>query len=91
MDGNTPDKKDRLNMSARWVEISFFNSFIILFGMLLGLVDLLLFNEDIINFTSGASVGVVQNDSSLGWWRKPWDYLFENLILALVFFVVELR
>ena len=47
--------------------MSFFNSFIILFGMLLGLVDLLLFNEDIINFTSGASVGVVQNDSSLGW------------------------
>ena len=65
MDGNTPDEKDRLNMSARWVEISFFNSFKILVRRLFGLVDLSLFSEDIIKFTSCASVDVMNNDSSL--------------------------
>ena len=36
-------------------------------------MDLLLFNKDIIEFTSCASVGVVNNDSSLGWLRKSWN------------------
>ena len=81
MDGNTPDEKDRLNMSARWVEMSFFNSFKILVGRLFGPVDLSLFSEDIIKFTSCASAGVMNNDSALGWWRKFWNDLFENLIL----------
>ena len=65
MDGNTPDEKDRLNMSARGVEMSFFNSFKILVGRLFGPVDLPLFSEDI-KFTSCASVGVMNNDSALG-------------------------
>ena len=91
MDGNTPDEKDRLNMSARWVEISFFNSFKILVGRLFGPVELSLFSEDIIKFTSCASVGVINNDSSLGWWRKCWNRLFENLILPLVFYAIELK
>ena len=51
MDGNTPDEKDRLNMSARWVAMSFFDSFKILVGRLFGPVDLSLFGEDIIKFT----------------------------------------
>ena len=91
MDGNTPDEKDRLNMSARWVEMSFFNSFKILVGRLFGPVDLSLFSEDIIKFTSCASVGVMNNESALGWWRKSWNDLFENLILALVFSAIELK
>ena len=40
IDGNTADEKDRLNMSARWVEISCFNSFKNLVGKLFGTVDL---------------------------------------------------
>ena len=59
-DGNTPDEKD-----ARWVEMSFFNSFKILVGRLFGPVDLSLFSEDSIKFTSCASVGVLNNDSAL--------------------------
>ena len=90
MDGNTPDEKDRLNMSARWVEISFFNSFKILVGRLFGPVDLSLFSEDI-KFTSCTSVGVMNNDSALRWWRKSWNGLFENLVLALVFPAIELK
>ena len=58
MDGNTPDEKDRLNMSVSLVEISFFNSFKIWVEKLFGAVDLLLFSEYIIKFTSCASVGV---------------------------------
>ena len=44
----------------------FFNSFKILVGRLFGPVDLSLFSEDIIEFTSCASVGVMNNDSALG-------------------------
>ena len=66
MDGNTPDEKGRLNMSARLVEVSFFNSFKSLVGRLFGPVDLSLFSEGILKFTSGASVDVMNNDSSLG-------------------------
>ena len=76
MDGNTPDEKDRLNMSASWVEMSFFNTFKILVGSLFEPVDLSLFSEDIINFTSCACVGVMNNDSALGWWGKSWNDLF---------------
>ena len=42
--------------------MSFFNSFKILVGRLFGPVDLSLFNEDIIKFTSCASVGVMNNE-----------------------------
>ena len=86
MDGNTPDEKDRLNMSARWAEMSFFNSVKIVVGRLLGPVDLSLFSQDIIKFTSCVSVSVMSNDAALGWWRKSWKDLLENLLLALVFF-----
>ena len=44
--------------------MSFFNSFKILVGRLFGPVDLLLFIEDIIMFTSCASVGVMINESA---------------------------
>ena len=91
MDGKTPEEKDRSNMPARWVEISCFNSFKILVGRLFGSVDLSLFREDIINFTSCESVGVTNDDSSLGWWRKSWNDLFENLIVALVFTMIKVK
>ena len=42
-------------------------------GRLFGQMDLSLFNKDIIEFTSCASVSVVNNDSSLGWLRKSWN------------------
>ena len=47
-DGRTPNEKDRLNISARWIEISFFNSFRILAGRPFGPLDFSLFTEDII-------------------------------------------
>ena len=90
-DGKTPEEKHRSNMSTRWVEISCFNSFKVLVGRLFEPGDLSLFREDIINFTSCASVGVTNNDSSLGWWRNSWNDLFENLILALVFTVIKVK
>ena len=46
--------------------IIFFNRSKILVGRLFGPADLSLFSEDIIKFTSSASVGVINNDSSLG-------------------------
>ena len=64
-------------------------SFKILIGRLFGPVDLSLINEDIIKFTS--SVGVMSNDSALGWWGKSWNDLFENLILPSVFSAIELK
>ena len=73
MDGKTPDEKDKFNISANWVEISFFNSFRILVGRLFGPVNLSLFSEGIIKFTSCASATTTNNDSSLGWWRKYWN------------------
>ena len=82
--------KKTLNVSARWVEMSFFSSFKILVGRLFGPVDLPLFSEDI-KFASCASVGVMNNYTALGWWRKSWNDLFENLILALVFSAIELK
>ena len=78
-------------MSARRVGISFFNSFNILVGRLFGSVDLSLFSKDIINFISHASLGVINNDSSIRGWIKYWNDLFENLTLVLVFSVVELK
>ena len=59
-------------------------------GRLFGPADLSLFSEDIIKFTSSASVGVINNDSSLGW-LGSWNYLSENLILVLVFSAIELK
>ena len=74
-------------------------SFKILVGRLFGPVDLSLISEDIIKFTSSllhiikftSSVGVINNDSALGWWGKSWNDLFENLILPSVFSAIELK
>ena len=46
--------------------MSFSNTFKILVGRLFKPVDLSLFSEDIIKFTSWACVGVINNDSALG-------------------------
>ena len=56
IDGKTPVKKDRL-ISESWVEISFFRSFSILIGILLGPVDLFESREDMILVISYLSVG----------------------------------
>ena len=50
-------------MSNRRVEISFFNIFKILVGRLFRPVDLLLFSDNIIKFSSCASVGAMNNNS----------------------------
>ena len=63
MDGDNPDEKDWLNMSARWVEIPLSNSFKILLQRLSKSVDLSLFSEDIIKFTLCASAGVMNSAS----------------------------
>ena len=60
-------------------------------GRLFGPMDLSLFSEDIIKFTSCAYVGDASNDSSLGLCRKLWNDLFENLILTLAFSATELK
>ena len=49
----------------KWVEIPFFSNFKVLVGRLFGPVDLSLFSEDIIKFTSCTSVGVMNDNYSL--------------------------
>ena len=60
-------------------------------GRLFGPADLPLFSEDIVKFTSCVSVAAMNYNSSFGWWKKSWNDLFENLILALVFPAIDLR
>ena len=54
-------------------------------------MDLSLLSEDIVSFPSCVSVGAMNNHSSLGWRRKSWNDLFENLILTLVFSAIEVK
>ena len=73
MDGKTHDEKDKLNVSARKVEVPFLIALEFWAETLFGPVDLLLFIEDNIKFTSCASAAAMNNNSSLGWWRKSWN------------------
>ena len=45
IEGKTPEEKEILNNSDSWLEMSFLSNFNILVEMLLGLTDLLEFNE----------------------------------------------
>ena len=61
--GKTPVLKDKLNISARCSDISFWVSLSFLNGILLGPVDLLLFREEIIASVLALNVEVMKNES----------------------------
>ena len=58
--GYIPEEKERLKISTRCVEISFFSNFNILVGILFGPEDLLSLREDIMEITSSLSAGVIK-------------------------------
>ena len=63
--GYIPEEKERLKISTRCVEISFFSNFNILVGILFGPEDLLSLREDIMEITSSPSVGVINKEFKL--------------------------
>ena len=63
--GYIPEEKERLKISTRCVEISFFSNFNILVGILFGPEDLLSLREDIMEITSSLSVGVIKKEFKL--------------------------
>ena len=68
--GYIPEEKERLKVSTRCVEISFFSNFNILVGILFGPIDvgpenLLSLREDIMEITSSLSVGVMKKEFKL--------------------------
>ena len=63
--GYIHEEKERLKISPRCVEISFFSNFNILVGTLFGPEDLLSLREDIMEITSLLSVGVIKKEFKL--------------------------
>ena len=57
IDGKKPDEKERLNKSARCIEISFFRRIKILLGILNGPLALLMLREDMMLAICSLSVG----------------------------------
>ena len=66
IEGNIPEEKDWLKRTASWSDMSLFNSFRILIGILLGPWLLSWFKEEIMLETSVLSVRVIKNDSIFG-------------------------
>ena len=60
--GYIPEEKERLKISTRCVEISFFSNFNILVGILFGPEDLLSLRVDTMEITSSMSVGVIKKE-----------------------------
>ena len=63
--GYIPEEKERLKISTRCVEISFFSNFNILVRILFGPEDLLSLKKDIMEITSSLSLGVIKKDFKL--------------------------
>ena len=60
--GYIPEEKERLKISSRCVETSFFSTFNILVGIVFGPEDVLSLSEDIMEITSSISVGVIKKE-----------------------------
>ena len=58
--GYIPEEKQRLKISGRCVEMSFFSNFNIVVGILFGPEDLLSLREDIMEISSSVFVGVIK-------------------------------
>ena len=63
--GCIPEEKERLKISARCVEISFFSNFNILADILFGPQDLLSLREDIMEITSSLPIDVIKKEFKL--------------------------
>ena len=89
--GYISEEKERLKISTRCVEISFFNNFNILFGILFGPEDLLSLTEDIMEITSSLSVGVRNRKKSLNDHHEGSQCKFYLRTLFLVEFFLQLK
>ena len=76
-------EKERLNILVNCNEISFFNSFSIFVGRLLGSTDLLSFNDKFKLVISSELVGLRKKELYLGCWRNASNDLFENFCFSL--------
>ena len=63
--GYIPEEKERLKISTRCIEISFFSNFNILVGILFGQKDSLSLGEVIMGIISSLSIGVIKNKFKL--------------------------
>ena len=61
-EGKMPEGKEILNISDRWLEMSFLSNFNILVGILVSPTDLLESNEDMTFFISILSVALVKKE-----------------------------
>ena len=81
---NNAEDKDWLNSNASWPDMSVFNSFKILVGILLGPSILSRFKEEILE-TSVLSVGIMESDSIFSSGRYSQYFLSENQIEVWMF------
>ena len=87
--GYIPEEKERLKISTRCVEISFFSNFNILVGILFGPEDLLSLREDIMEITSSLSVGVTKKN--LNYHHEGSQCKFYLRTLFLIEFFLQLN
>ena len=81
---NNAEDKDWLNSNASWPDMSVFNSFKILVGILLGPSILSRFKEEILE-TSVLSVGIMESDSIFSSGRYSQYFLSEDQIEVWMF------
>ena len=74
-----------LNISADWLEISFFRNFIIFVGMLLSPIDLFQSSEDIMFCITDSFLGLIKKEFWVLFFKKSEKCLCEGLIFTFVF------
>ena len=89
LEGKTPEKKEILNISDNWLEMSFLSNFIILVGILLHPTDFLESNEDVTFSISVLSLELTKKEILDLFLRKSEKCLCENEILTFVLLVIE--
>ena len=73
------------NISANWLEISFFSNYNFFIGMLLGPTDLFESSEDIMFCISDLFVGLRKKEFWVLFFRKSKTCLCEGLIFSFAF------
>ena len=89
IEGKTPEEKEILNISDRWLEMSFSSNFNILVGILLGRTDLLKSNKDMTFSISVLSVGLTKKEILDLFLRKYEKCSCENEILSFALVAIE--
>ena len=89
IEGKTPEEKEIIYISDSWLEISFISTFNTLVRILLGLTDLLEYNEKMIFSISVLSVILITKEMLDQFLRKSKKCLSENEILSLALLAIE--